>query len=133
MVAAIRAARATLDVPVFVKLSPLGREMVRAAQQAEEAGADGIVAINSFGPVLAIDPETQHLYVGGSDGYGWLSGPALKPLALRCVRDIARAVKVPVIGVGGIGRGIDVVEMLMAGASAAGAGRSTWVAAGPAV
>ena len=118
MVAAIRAARAALDVPVFVKLSPLGREMVRAARQAEEAGADGIVAINSFGPVLAIDPATRRPYLGGSDGYGWLSGPALKPLALRCVRDIARAVEVPVIGVGGIGHGIDVVEMLMAGASA---------------
>jgi len=108
MVAAIGAAKAALDVPVFVKLSPLGREMVRAAEQAEAAGADGIVAINSFGPVLAIDPDTRLPYLGGSDGYGWLSGPALKPLALRCVR------------VGGVGHGIDVVEMLMAGASAVG-------------
>ena len=56
--------------------------------------------------------------LGGSDGYGWLSGPALKPLALRCVRDIARAVRIPIIGVGGVGRGTDAVEMLMAGASA---------------
>jgi dihydroorotate dehydrogenase subfamily 1 len=118
MVAAIRAAKAAVDVPVFVKLSPLGREMVRAAQQAEAAGADGIVAINSFGPVLAIDPETRLPYLGGSDGYGWLSGPALKPLALRCVRDIARAVRVPIMGVGGVSNGIDAVEMLMAGASA---------------
>jgi dihydroorotate dehydrogenase subfamily 1 len=118
MIAAIGAAKAALDVPVFVKLSPLGREMVRAAEQAEAAGADGIVAINSFGPVLALDPDTRQPYLGGTDGYGWLSGPALKPLALRCVRDIARAVRVPVIGVGGISHGIDVVEMLMAGASA---------------
>ena len=118
MIAAIKAAKAALDVPVFVKLSPLGREMVRAAEQAEAAGADGIVAINSFGPVLAIDPDTRLPYLGGSDGYGWLSGPALKPLAIRCVRDIARAVGVPIIGVGGVSRGIDAVEMLMAGASA---------------
>jgi len=118
MVAAIRAAKSALDVPVFVKLSPLGREMVRAAEQAEAAGADGIVAINSFGPVLAIDPKTRQPYLGGNDGYGWLSGPALKPLALRCVRDISRAVRIPVIGVGGVSRGIDAVEMLMAGASA---------------
>jgi dihydroorotate dehydrogenase subfamily 1 len=118
MVAAIGAAKAALDVPVFVKLSPLGREMVRAAEQAEAAGADGIVAINSFGPVLALDPVTRQPLLGGSDGYGWLSGPAIKPLALRCVRDIARAVRIPVIGVGGIGHGIDAVEMLMAGASA---------------
>jgi dihydroorotate dehydrogenase subfamily 1 len=118
MVAAIQAAKSALDVPVFVKLSPLGREMVRAAEQAEAAGADGIVAINSFGPVFAIDPDTRQPLLGGSDGYGWLSGPALKPLALRCVRDIARAVRVPVIGVGGISHGIDAVDMLMAGASA---------------
>lgn len=118
MVAAIGAAKAALDVPVFVKLSPLGREMVRAAEQAEAAGADGIVAINSFGPVLAIDPETRLPHLGGSDGYGWLSGPAIKTLALRCVRDIARAVRIPVIGVGGVSHGIDAVEMLMAGASA---------------
>jgi len=118
MIAAIGAAKAALDVPVFVKLSPLGREMVRAAEEAEVAGADGIVAINSFGPVLAIDPKTRMPYLGGSDGYGWLSGPALKPLAIRCVRDIARAVHIPVIGVGGVGHGIDAVEMLMAGASA---------------
>ena len=111
MVEAIRAAKAALDVPVFVKLSPLGREMVRAAEQAEAAGADGIVAINSFGPVLAIDPDTRLPLLGGSDGYGWLSGPALKPLALRCVRDIARAVHVPVIGVGGVSHGIDAVEL----------------------
>jgi dihydroorotate dehydrogenase subfamily 1 len=118
MVAAIGAAKAALDVPVFVKLSPLGREMVTAAEQAVAAGADGIVAINSFGPVLAIDPDTRLPYLGGSDGYGWLSGPAIRPLAIRCVRDIARAVPVPVIGVGGISHGIDAVEMLMAGASA---------------
>jgi len=118
MVDAIKAAKAALDVPVFVKLSPLGREMVRAAEQAEAAGADGIVAINSFGPVLAIDPDTRLPLLGGSDGYGWLSGPAIKPLALRCVRDIARAVRIPVIGVGGVSHGIDAVELLMAGASA---------------
>ena len=118
MIAAIRAAKGALDVPVFVKLSPLGREMVRAAEQAEAAGADGIVAINSFGPVLALDPATRQPLLGGSDGYGWLSGPAIKPLALRCVRDIARSVRIPVIGVGGISHGIDAVEMLMAGASA---------------
>ncbi len=117
MIGAIRAAKAVLDVPVFVKLSPLGREMTRAAEQAEAAGADGIVAINSFGPVLAIDADSRMPYLGGSDGYGWLSGPAIKTLALRCVRDIARAVRVPVIGVGGVGHGIDAVEMLMAGAS----------------
>jgi len=92
--------------------------MAGAARLAQDAGADGIAAINSFGPVLALDIETGMPRLGGQNGYGWLSGPALKPLAVRCVRDIARAVDLPVIGVGGITRGTDVVEFLMAGASA---------------
>jgi dihydroorotate dehydrogenase subfamily 1 len=118
MVAAIRAAKAAVDVPVFVKLSPLGREMRRAAEQAQAAGADAIVAINSFGPCLAIDIESALPQMGGGDGYGWLSGPALKPLAVRCVHDAASVVDIPVIGCGGVSRGTDVVEMLMAGAVA---------------
>jgi len=120
MTGAIRAAKAVLKVPVLVKLSPHGRDMGEAARAAADAGADGIVAINSFGPVLSIDIETAMPRLGGPNGYGWISGPALKPLAVRCVRDIARAVPLPVIGVGGIGRGTDAVEMLMVGATAVG-------------
>lgn len=120
MIGAVRAARAALDVPVFVKLSPHGHDMAGAARLAADAGADGIVAINSFGPVLSLDIETAMPRLGGPNGYGWISGPALKPLAVRCVRDIARAVELPVIGVGGVTRGTDVVEMLMVGASAVG-------------
>jgi dihydroorotate dehydrogenase subfamily 1 len=120
MADAIRAAKDAVGVPVLVKLSPLGREMAHAAEAAATAGADGIVAINSFGPVLAIDLETGRPRMGGNDGfgYGWLSGPALKPLAVRCVADVARAVDIPVIGCGGVARGTDVIEMAMAGASA---------------
>jgi dihydroorotate dehydrogenase subfamily 1 len=118
MVGAVRAARAALDIPVLVKLSPHGQGMATAARQAHAAGADGIVAINSFGPVLCLDIETGMPRLGGEAGYGWLSGPALKPLAIRCVHEIARAVDLPVIGVGGVGRGADAVEFLMAGASA---------------
>ena len=120
MLSAVRAARAAVDVPVFVKLSPHGHDLARAARLAADAGADGLVAINSFGPVWSIDIETARPRLGGPHGDGWLSGPALKPLALRCVRDVARAVDLPVIGVGGISKGTDVVEMLMAGASAVG-------------
>jgi dihydroorotate dehydrogenase subfamily 1 len=120
MVGAIRAARDALDVPILVKLSPHGSDMAGAARAAADAGADGIVAINSFGPVLSIDIETALPRLGGPSGYGWISGPALKPLAIRCVRDIARTVDLPIVGVGGVSNGKDAVEMLMAGATAVG-------------
>jgi dihydroorotate dehydrogenase subfamily 1 len=114
----VRAAKEALDVPVLVKLSPF-RDAHRAALAAQEAGADAIVAVNSFGPTLGIDIEHKgRPWMGSENGYGWLSGPALKPLALRVVHEIARVVEIPVIGVGGITTGTDVVEYLMAGATA---------------
>jgi dihydroorotate dehydrogenase (NAD+) catalytic subunit len=119
MMAAIRAAKDAVDAPVFVKLSPF-RDMTTAARAADDAGADGIVAVNSFGPCLGVDVETGQLLMGSKEGYGWLSGRALKPLALRCVFDVARAVNLPIIGVGGISRGTDAVEFFMVGASAVG-------------
>ena len=118
MVEAIKAAKDAVDVPVIVKLSPLGREMKAAAQAAQEAGADGIAAINSFGPCLGIDVETGLPLMGSNEGYGWLSGRAIKALALRCVFDIARTVDLPIFGVGGVSRGTDAIEMFMVGASA---------------
>ena len=117
MLEAIDAAKSALDVPVFAKMSPLGREMKAAAQVAKDAGADAIVATNSFGPTFALDIESGYPLLGGDNGYGWLSGPAIKPLSLRCVFDIAQAVDLPVIGVGGVTRGEDAIEYLMAGAS----------------
>jgi dihydroorotate dehydrogenase subfamily 1 len=119
MMDGIRAAKDAADVPVFAKLSPF-RDMRTAAEAAAEAGADGLVAINSFGPCLGVDIETGRMLMGSKEGYGWLSGPALKPLALRCVFDVARAVDLPIIGVGGITKGTDAIEFLMAGASAVG-------------
>jgi NAD-dependent dihydropyrimidine dehydrogenase PreA subunit len=117
LVDAIKAAKAALDVPVFVKLGPLGGgEMAAVARACEAAGADAIVAVDAFGPCMSIDIETAEPILSG--GYGWLSGGPLKPLALRCIFDIARAVTIPVIGCGGVSKGEDAVEMLMAGASA---------------
>jgi NAD-dependent dihydropyrimidine dehydrogenase PreA subunit len=74
--------------------------------------------INSFGPCLGIDLETGLPLMCSKEGFGWLSGAAIKPLALRCVYDAARAVTIPIFGVGGISNGRDAAEMLMAGASA---------------
>ncbi len=115
MMDAIRAAKDAVDVPVFVKLSPF-RDMRQAAEAAQQAGADGIAAINSFGPTLAIDIETGHPLMGSREGYGWMSGPMLKPLAVRCIFDVARAVDLPILGVGGVSRGEDAIELIMAGA-----------------
>lgn len=117
MIEAIAAAKRALDVPVFVKMSPLGREMTAAAKAAKAAGADAIVATNSLGPAFGLDIESGYPLMGGANGYGWLSGPAIKPLSVRCVFDIAQAVDLPIIGVGGVSRGEDAIEFIMAGAS----------------
>jgi len=114
---ALRAAKEAVDVPVFMKLSP-HPNIQEIALALEGAGADALVMINSFGPCLSIDLETGLPLMGGKDGFGWLSGAAIKPLALRCVYDAARAVRIPIFGVGGICNGRDAAEMLMAGASA---------------
>jgi len=113
-----KAAKEKVKIPVFVKLSPNVPDIVDFARAAEGAGADGLVAINTLGPCLAIDIETARPILGSPSGYGWQSGPAIKPLAVRCVADICRAVHIPVIGVGGVSDGRDAVEFIMAGAAA---------------
>lgn len=118
MLGAIRAAKENLDIPVWVKVSPNVRDVGLMAKQAMEAGADAIVAINSLGPGLSIDINKKSSRLGGKSGYGWVSGPAIKPLALRYVYEISKNVDIPVIGVGGISKAEDVVEMMIAGASA---------------
>jgi dihydroorotate dehydrogenase subfamily 1 len=114
---ALKAAKEAVDVPVFMKLSP-HPNIQEIAVALEEAGADALVMINSFGPCLSIDLETGLPLMGSKDGFGWLSGAAIKPLALRCVYEAARVVKIPIFGVGGVSNGRDAAEMFMAGASA---------------
>ncbi len=113
----IKAAKDEVDIPVFVKLSP-GIDIPLFAKAAEEAGADGIVLINSFGPTLDIDPQTGKPLMGSDNGFGWLSGEAIFPLALRAVYQASSNVDIPVIGVGGIDSGLRAAKMFMAGASA---------------
>jgi dihydropyrimidine dehydrogenase (NAD+) subunit PreA len=118
VVEAAKALREVVDVPIFAKLSPFTPEIPTLVRGLERVGVDGIVATNTIGPALHIDIETGKPVVGGPWGYGWLSGPALKPLALAIVAEVARNTKLPVIGVGGITRGEDVIEYFMAGATA---------------
>jgi dihydroorotate dehydrogenase (NAD+) catalytic subunit len=104
-----------VSLPVFVKISPNLMNLVEIAQIIQKAGADAIVAINTV-KAMAIDLETRRPVLANNTG-GY-SGKAIKPIGIRCVYDIAKAVDLPIIGVGGITTGEDVVEYLMAGASA---------------
>ncbi|WP_017753087.1 4Fe-4S binding protein [Clostridium tyrobutyricum] len=114
----LEAAKAHTDKPVFMKISPGVADVGKFASMLESEGADGIVAINSVGPCLSIDVETGLPRMGSQLGYGWMTGSAIKPIALRHVYEICKAVSIPVFGVGGVSSGKDAIEMIMAGASA---------------
>ena len=101
--------------PVMVKLSPNVSAIEPLALAAEQNGADAISLVNTF-VALAIDARTRRPRLGA--GFGGLSGPAIKPIALRMVCQAARAVKIPVVGLGGISTGVDAAEFLIAGATA---------------
>ena len=109
--------------PVMVKLSPSVSAIEPLARAAESSGADAISLVNTF-VALAIDPRTRLPRLGA--GLGGLSGPAIKPIALRLVLQAARAVRIPVVGLGGIASGTDAAEFLIAGASAIQVGTATF-------
>jgi dihydroorotate dehydrogenase (NAD+) catalytic subunit len=110
--------------PLLVKLSPNVARIEPLAQAAEESGADAISLVNTF-VALAIDANTRTPCIGA--GFGGLSGPAIKPIALRIVYEACQAVKVPVVGLGGIANGRDAAEFLIAGASAVQVGTASFI------
>ncbi|MDR2171524.1 MAG: dihydroorotate dehydrogenase [Planctomycetaceae bacterium] len=111
----VLAFRQVIETPLFVKLSPNFFNISEVAKGAEAGGADGISAVNTcLG--LAVDWRKRRPQLG--NGFGGLSGPAIKPIALRCVRQIFKAVKIPVIGIGGIATIDDAMEFFVTGASA---------------
>jgi len=125
----VSAVRALARRPLLVKLSPNVGRIEPLAKAAADAGADALSLVNTF-VALAIDPMTRKSRLGA--GFGGLSGPAIKPLALRMVYEAARSVQIPVVGLGGIAHGLDAAEFLIAGASAVQIGTANfWDPAAP--
>ena len=118
-----RAVRRAVSLPISIKLAPNVSNIGQIARAVAEEGADAITAINTM-PAMLIDAAAGKPVLYNRSG--GLSGPALKPIALRCVYEIARSVPLPIIGTGGISTGTDAAEMLMAGASLVGIGSAVW-------
>ncbi len=114
-----RRVTAATSIPCIVKLAPNVPGIGSIARAVVEAGADAICAVNTM-PGMLIDAESGTPVLANRTG--GISGPALKPIALRCVYEIAQAVSVPILGTGGIANGTDCVEMIMAGALCVGVG-----------
>ena len=111
----VEAVRKVTKLPVIPKLTPNVTDIASFARAAEEAGADGVSLINTF-LAMAIDVETRRPKL--SNVVGGLSGPAIRPIAIRMVHQCRQAVKIPIMGMGGIASADDVVEFMIAGADA---------------
>jgi dihydroorotate dehydrogenase (NAD+) catalytic subunit len=120
----VKLAKQASRLPIIAKLSPNVTDIVEIAKAAEQGGADGISLINTI-LAMAVDIETQRPKLANI--FGGLSGPAIKPIALRMVYQVASAVKIPVIGMGGIMTGADALEFLIAGAKAVEVGTANFV------
>lgn len=118
-----KAVKAVSKVPVYVKLSPNVTDIVVIAKAIEAAGADGITMINTL-VGMRIDLRTRKPVLANQTG--GLSGPAIKPVAIRMIHQVARAVSIPIIGMGGVMNADDVLEMIMAGASAVAIGTANF-------
>ena len=119
----VTTAKRVARFPLIVKLSPNVTSIAQMAYVAQEAGADALSLVNTF-VAMAIDPETRKPRIANVTA--GLSGPAIKPIAVRMVYDAAHAVRIPVIGMGGISTPEDVIEFMLAGASAVQIGTASY-------
>lgn len=119
-----RAVKAVSSVPIYIKLSPNVTNIVEIAKAVEAAGADGITMINTL-LGMRLDLKTGKPII--ANGTGGLSGPAIKPVAIRMVHEVYKAVKIPIIGMGGVMNAEDVLEFLYAGASAVAVGTANFI------
>ena len=120
----VRAVRKVTSLPIIPKLTPNVTDPASFARAAEEAGADAVSLVNTF-LALAIDVDTRRPKI--SNGMGGLSGPAIRPIAVRMVYECRQAVKIPVIGMGGIMDARDALEFMIAGATAVQVGTANFV------
>jgi len=110
-------------IPLIAKLTPQALDIAAIAKACEQAGADAICAINTVSGML-IDADARRPVL--ANGFGGVSGPAIKPTALKCVYQVFEAVKIPILGMGGISSGKDAIEFVMAGATALGIGSGAY-------
>lgn len=122
--AVVRAARRGAKRPLWVKLSPNVNSIGISAKVAEGEGADALVIANTY-PALCVDAHTRKSRIGSTTG--GLSGPAIKPITMRLVYEACQAVQIPIIGLGGIEKPADIVEYMLAGASAVEVGTAHFI------
>ncbi|HEY7289288.1 MAG TPA: dihydroorotate dehydrogenase [Vicinamibacterales bacterium] len=122
--AVVSAVRKVTRLPIIPKLTPNVTDIASFARAAEDAGADAVSLVNTF-LAMVIDVETRRPKI--SNGMGGLSGPAIRPIAVRMVYECRQAVKIPVIGMGGIANATDVLEFMIAGANAVQVGTANFV------
>jgi dihydroorotate dehydrogenase (NAD+) catalytic subunit len=120
----VNAVRKKTDITLIAKLSPNVTDIALIAQKAEQAGADAVSLVNTFS-AMAIDINTRRPKLANISG--GLSGPAIKPIAIKMVYDVAKAVRIPVLGMGGIMNASDAIEFILAGATAVSVGTVNFV------
>ena len=124
VVAGCAARKGAGDIPISIKLSPNVQRIGTLARLCQEEGADAITAINTAGPGMVIDTGVMKPVL--KNCVGGLSGPAILPIAVRCVYDIYKEVSIPIIGTGGVSCADDALQMIMAGATAVGIGTAVY-------
>lgn len=119
----VKAIKKVTTIPLIVKLSPNVTDIQTVARAAQDAGADALCVINTV-TGMVIDPQSGKPIL--TNTIGGLSGPAIKPIALRCVYQVSQACRIPIIGLGGVTSGTDAAEMIMVGATAVGIGTAIY-------
>lgn len=109
-------AKKRLSIPVLCKLSPNVPDFLEMAKDCMDAGADGFTACDSMGPALSIDIETGRPVLGGTDGYGWMTGAMIRPFIAQKICELRKICNLPIIGLGGVTKWQDGIELVMAGA-----------------